>query len=246
MVKVKKKIYFFSDAHIGLNSNEVEIEKQKRILKFLDLVKSDASELFILGDLFDFWFEYKNIIPSIYNNIIEALFGITKSGIPVHFIVGNHDYWMKDFFPTQIGVTVYKKPITIERSGFTIHLHHGDGLALDDDGYKLISSILRNKLFIWSYSQLPVNLGYSIGSKLSRKSRSHYTVIDTHRETEGMIKYATAKISNGCDVVMMGHRHQYLYQKIDNGLYINLGDWIEFNTYATFDGSNFKLNHWDK
>lgn len=240
-----KKIFFFSDVHLGLKSNPEEKLKEQRVLKFIDNVIKHGSELFILGDLFDFWFEYKNAIPKNYYKLIEALNKVTNSGIPVHFVLGNHDYWTKDFFTESLGIKVYKKPITIVRSGKKIHLHHGDGLALYDKNYKLMTSIIRNKLFIWCYSQLPANLGLAIGSKLSQKSKVNHTTVDRYGETEGMINYSTSKFIEGCDVVIMGHRHQYLVKNIGNGLYINLGDWITYNSYATFDGKIFKLEFWE-
>ncbi|MDA0987423.1 MAG: UDP-2,3-diacylglucosamine diphosphatase [Bacteroidetes bacterium] len=241
MNELKKPIYFFSDAHIGLNDENSN--NQFPLYNFLDHVLTNASELFIVGDLFDFWFEYKNAIPSCYNKVLYHLNKITNSGIPVHFIVGNHDCWVKDYFTNQIGINVYKEPITITRNEKSIHLHHGDGLALRDAGYKIMRSILRSKLFIFLYSLLPINIGFAIGKKLSRKSRHNHKE-DKNGEEQGMINYAELKLNNGCDVVIMGHHHKYLYKEFDNGIYINLGDWLNENSYATFDGNKFELKFW--
>jgi UDP-2,3-diacylglucosamine hydrolase len=238
-----KKIFFFSDVHLGLHDADREKEKERRLLAFLMHVKEHGEELFIVGDLFDYWFEYKSVIPRGYHRVLSALGGLTENGINVHYIAGNHDFWLRDFFPNELGIPVYKEPFGIERYGKKIFLHHGDGLALNDTGYRILKKVLRNPVSIFLYSLVHPDWTAPIARGSSRKSRA-FTGSKDYGETDGMILFATRMIDAGYDVVMMGHRHQPLDQAIGAGRYINLGDWMSYNTYAEFDGTHFALKTW--
>lgn len=239
-----KKIFFFSDVHLGLHDKQIEKEKEQRVLSFLTHVEKNGEELFILGDLFDYWFEYKNVIPRGYHNIIAKLSSLVERNVTIHYVAGNHDFWLKDFFPQELGIPVYKDPISIERRGKKFYLHHGDGLALNDTGYRILKKILRSPISIFLYSLVHPDWTAPIARGSSKTSRK-YTGNKDFGETDGMIQFAEKKIDEGFDFVIMGHRHQPHDQNIDKGRYINLGDWITYNTYAEFDGKKLLLKEWN-
>lgn len=235
--------YFISDVHLGLGTKEKEKEKENRLLGFLRGIFPTTDTLFIVGDLFDFWFEYKTVIPKGFHRTLSALQEFTDAGKPIHFLVGNHDCWMNDFFEEELGIKVYFTPFEITVQGKRIYLHHGDGLADNDLGYKLIKPVLRNTFNIWIYRWLHPDIGVKLAKGSSRTSRG-YTSNKHYGEEEGMIREATKKIHEGFDVVIMGHRHKPNSLKIYNGTYINLGDWIAYNTYAELSNGIIELKTW--
>jgi UDP-2,3-diacylglucosamine hydrolase len=238
-----KKIFFFSDVHLGLHEVQSEREKERRLLSFLDHIQEQAEQLFILGDLFDYWFEYKYVIPRGYHHVLSKLGRIVESGVKVHYLAGNHDFWLKDFFPNDLGIPVYKDPLSTELCGKKFYLHHGDGLAVNDTGYRMLKKILRNPVSIFLFSLVHPDLTAPIARGSSRTSRQ-YTGTKDYGETDGMIRFATEKIHQGFDFVIMGHRHKPLEQQINGGKYINLGDWITNATYGEFDGTRCELKSW--
>ncbi len=239
-----KNIFFFSDVHLGLHDQQREKEKEKRLLSFLSHVEKNGEQLFIMGDLFDYWFEYKHVIPRGYHHVISKLGLMVEQGIKIHYVAGNHDFWLRDFFPNDLGIPVYKDPFGIELRGKKFFLHHGDGLATRDTGYRILKKVLRNPVNIFLYSMLHPDLTAPLAHGSSHKSRQ-YTGDKDFGETDGMISFAKEKIEKEhYDVVVMGHRHKPSVVPIDNGLYFNLGDWITFNTYAEFDGKVIELKSW--
>ena len=238
-----KKIFFFSDVHLGLHDTAREKEKEQRLLSFLSHVEKNAEQLFIMGDLFDYWFEYKNVIPRGYHHVISKLAALVEQGISVHYIAGNHDYWLKDFFPNDLGIPVYKDPFGMVLHGKKFYFHHGDGLALNDTGYRILKKILRSRISIFLYSLLHPDWTAPIAHGSSKTSR-HYTGNKDFGETDGMVQFAEKKIAEGYEIVIMGHRHKPLEHKTNNGVYLNLGDWISYNTYAEFDGKKIELKEW--
>ncbi|MDD8017618.1 MAG: UDP-2,3-diacylglucosamine diphosphatase [Bacteroidota bacterium] len=239
-----KNIFFFSDVHLGLQDKQHEKEKEKRVLSFLSHVEEHGEQLFIVGDLFDYWFEYAYVIPRGYHHIISKLGMLVEKGITVRYIAGNHDFWLRDFFPNELGIPVYKDPFGIELRGKKFFFHHGDGLALNDTGYRILKKILRSRINIFLYSQLHPNWTAPLAHGSSHKSRE-YTGGKDFGETDGMLLFAKEKIiTEKYDYVIMGHRHKPMEQKIENGVYFNLGDWISYNTYAEFDGTTVELKTW--
>jgi UDP-2,3-diacylglucosamine hydrolase len=239
-----KKIFFFSDVHLGLHDTAREKEKEQRLLSFLSHVEKNGEQLFIIGDLFDYWFEYKNVIPRGYHHVISKLATLVEKGIAVHYLAGNHDFWLKDFFPKELGIPVYKDPFGMTLLGKKFYFHHGDGLALNDAGYRFLKKILRSRISIFLYSLVHPDWTAPIAQGSSQASRK-YTGHKDFGETDGMIQFAEKKISEGYDIVIMGHRHKPLEHTINNGVYVNLGDWISYNTYAEFDGTNIELKEWN-
>lgn len=239
-----KNIFFFSDVHFGLQDTRREKEKEQRVLTFLDHVHRNGEQLFILGDLFDYWFEYKYVIPRGYHHILSKLSHMVESGIRIHYVAGNHDFWLKDFFPNDLGIPVYKEPFGITLRGKRFYLHHGDGLALNDTGYRILKTILRHPVSIFLYSLLHPDWTAPIAHGSSKTSRE-YTGQKDYGETDGMKRFATETMAEGYDAVILGHRHRPIVEAIGNGTYINLGDWITYNTYAEFDGTTLQLKEWN-
>ncbi len=236
--------YFISDVHLGLGSYQEEKDKENRLLAFLRAIQPTAERLFIVGDLFDFWFEYRTVIPKGFHRTLALLQDFTDHGIGVEYLLGNHDYWMDDFFEKEIGITVRQKPYETVVDGKRIFLHHGDGLAKHDLGYKLIKPVLRNKMSIFAYRWLHPDLGVKLAHRSSRTSRN-YTSHKDFGEEEGMKEFATRMIDQGMDVVVMGHRHEPTIAAIGEGVYVNLGDWISHATYGRFALGQMRLETWN-
>jgi UDP-2,3-diacylglucosamine hydrolase len=240
----RNKTYFFSDAHLGLGPIEEDRQKELRLVHFLDDIRHDAEQIFIVGDLFDYWFEYKTVVPKRYFRLFTKLSEIIESGTRVVFTVGNHDFWVKDYFQAELGLIVYHDPIDITLHGKRFYIHHGDGLLQDDRGYKILKKILRNKFNIFLFSLIHPDITGWIARWSSRTSR-RYTSKRTY-ESSGMIEFASHKLQEGFDFIIMGHNHIPSRHNIQNGIYINLGDWIFENTYAVFDGAKLELKKWNK
>ena len=238
------KVYFISDAHLGLGSSEQDREKEGRLIAFLDSIMGDANQLYIVGDLFDAWIEYRSVIPKGHHRLLTKLEDLVRRGIAVHYVVGNHDFWMRDYFSTELGVTTYADAIETTIDGKRFYIHHGDGFALNDAGYRILKKVLRHPLAVWLYTWVHPDIGFGIARSTSRKSRG-YTAKKEYGEEDGMIQAAEKKIHEGFDIVVMGHRHQPLSKKIGNGMYINLGDWMNFNTYAVFCNGTIELKTWN-
>jgi UDP-2,3-diacylglucosamine hydrolase len=238
------RVFFFSDAHLGLESEEKEREKESRLLRFLDHVEGHATHLFIVGDLFDAWFEYATVIPKGYHRLLTRLEDLARKGIETHYLAGNHDYWMRDYFSKHLGIVIHSDPFTISIAGKSFYLHHGDGLATNDMGYRILKKILRNPISIRLYTWIHPDIGIRIARLSSRKSR-HYTSHKDYGESDGMQRWAARRIREGADFVVMGHRHHPTSVVIGNGLYVNLGDWISFFTYAEYADGKLELKTWE-
>lgn len=237
------KVYFISDAHLGLGPKHIERAKEERLLSFLDHIQTDATHLFILGDLFDAWIEYRHVIPKGYHRVLAKLDELVRQGIVVHYLVGNHDFWIRDYFHDEIGMKTHMSAFDIDVNGQKIFLHHGDGLSHNDTGYKILKKILRNRFSVWLYSLVHPDIGVSLARSSSRSSRKRTSTKD-FGEQDGMMEFAQRKIEEGYDLVVMGHMHKPIYHEFGSGIYINLGDWITHNTYAEINGTQVTLKQW--
>ncbi len=244
-----KQIYFLSDFHLGAPTPEASLVREKHIIKFLDEIAPTAKEIFILGDMFDFWFEYKYVVPKGYVRLLGKLASLTDAGIPIHFFVGNHDMWMKDYFQKEMNIPVYFEPTFFSRGGKRILIGHGDGLGPGDKGYKFIKRIFRNPLSQWLFGMLPPVIGMGLANFLSRKSRAKTGSTDEKflgEDKEWLITYCKDVLKEqSVDFFVFGHRHLPLDIELGkDSRYINLGDWIQYYTYATFDGMAFSLKNY--
>ncbi|MCS7053899.1 MAG: UDP-2,3-diacylglucosamine diphosphatase [Ignavibacterium sp.] len=230
---MNKTYFFISDVHLGLQNKQIEAAKERKLVEFLNYSKSNCDELFIVGDLFDYWFEYRYVYQKGFFRTLTALQDLVESGCKVHFFIGNHDFFHFDFFEKELGLIVYDSPKDFLLNDKKFFIGHGDGLVANDVGYNILKKILRNKFIQWLYSLIHPDLGVWIASKTSKKSRE-YTAKKNYHEFDGLIDAAKAFIDEGYDFVVFGHLHQKQFYQYKNGFYINLGSWIDNPCYGKF------------
>ncbi len=241
-----KKIYFLSDFHLGAPEFESSLKREKIIVDFLDKIQQDAAEIFIVGDMFDFWYEYRKVVPKGHVRLMGKLAEITDAGIPIHFFVGNHDMWMKDYFQKELNIKVYFGPNEFQFNGKKFLVAHGDGLGPGDHGYKAMKKLFRNPVCKWLFGILPPYIGMGLAnfsSKRSREATGKHEEIFLGEEKEWLIIYSKEVLEREYyDYLIFGHRHLPIDFRLNGeSRYINLGDWITYFTYAVFDGSNLLL-----
>lgn len=245
-----KKIYFLSDFHLGAPNYESSLQREKKIVSFLNSIESTAAEIFILGDAFDFWFEYKTTVPKGYTRLLGKLAQLTDNGIRIHFFVGNHDLWMKDYFSKELGVKVYHHPQTFNFFGQKVYVAHGDGLGPGDNGYKFLKKIFTNKICRWLFAALHPTWGMGIANYFSRKSRAKNGGADEKflgEENEWLVIHSKQILQQEhFDFFVYGHRHLPLKILLsNNSTYINLGDWITHFTYAELSEEDFDVKKYE-
>ncbi len=245
-----KKIYFASDFHLGAPNHEESLVREKLIVKWLDEIKADAEEIYLMGDVFDFWFEYRQTAPKGFLRLLGKLAEISDSGIPITMFTGNHDMWMFEYLPKEIGVTIYREPIERIFNGKKFYLGHGDGLGPGDYGYKFIKKVFANKVCQWLFARLHPNFGMGMAHYWSHKSRASNGGENEEKfvsvEHEWLAIYAKEILQKQhYDYFIFGHRHLPLdIQLTDKSKYINLGEWINYNSYAVFDGNDLVLKYY--
>ena len=242
-----KKVYFASDQHLGAPTPEASLPREKKFVAWLDVVKKDAEAIFLLGDLFDFWFEYKTVVPKGFVRVLGKLAEIKDSGIPIYFFVGNHDLWMKDYFEKELNIPVFYAPqeFTINNKKFLIG--HGDGLGPGDKGYKRMKKVFTFPFFQWLFKWLHPDLGVKLGQYMSVKNKLISGDEDATYlgdENEWLVQYCKKKLTEKhYDYFVFGHRHLPLEISIqENSTYVNLGDWIQYFTYGEFVEGILSLN----
>ena len=241
-----KTVYFASDNHLGAPNHTQSREREKLFVKWLDQIKYDADEIFLLGDLFDFWFEYKEVVPKGFTRVLGKLAEISDSGIPVYFFVGNHDLWMKDYFQNELGIEVFHQPQVFEFDGKKFFIGHGDGLGPFDKGYKRMKKVFVHPFSKWLFRWLHPDLGVRLARHLSVKNKLISGEEDKHflgRKDEWLAQYAIKKQEESpVDYYLFGHRHLPMKINIDQKAdYYNLGDWINHFTYGEFKKGKFQL-----
>lgn len=244
-----KKIFFASDFHLGVPDYARSRERENLVVNWLDQIKTEASEIYLLGDVFDFWFEYSTVIPKGYTRFLGKIAEIVDSGIPVYFFKGNHDMWMFDYFKQELGIQIISDELIIERGGKRFYLHHGDGLGPGDKQYKILKKIFRSKFCQWFFARLHPNFGIGLATKWSRKSRLQNNKKEEFRDIseEWLVSYSKDVLTKEhFDYLIFGHRHLPLDIPIGKSRYINLGEWINYNSYAVFDGENLELCYFQK
>lgn len=240
-MEVNKKIYFASDFHLGLPAGSPPVEREKKVVNWLNSIANDAQEIYLLGDIFDFWWEYKLVVPKGFTRFLGTVASITDSGIPVHFFTGNHDMWVKDYLSLECGVTVHTSPLTTTIDSKRFHLAHGEGLGTKDKGYKILLSIFRNKTLRSLYSSLHPSIGVGIGLRWSLNSRLGKGITKEFlgEDKEDLIRYAKSVLDyEPIDFFIFGHRHlAKVYKLNDVSEIVFLGDWIGDGSYAEWDGN---------
>jgi len=241
-----KKIYFASDNHLGAPTMEASRPREKKFVAWLDEIKQDAAAIFLLGDLFDFWFEYKTVVPKGFTRTLGKLAEITDSGIPIYYFVGNHDLWMNGYFEEELNIPVFHEPQEFKLKDTSFYIGHGDGLGPGDKGYKRMKKVFTNPLSKWLYQWLHPDWGVLLAQYFSVKNKlisGDEDIKFLGEENEWLVQYSKEKLKEKHrDFFVFGHRH--LPMEIDlanNSRYVNLGDWITYYTYGVFDGEGFAL-----
>ena len=232
-----KKIFFASDFHLGVPSHEQSVDREKRIVRWLDSIKSEAHSIYLMGDIFDFWFEYKHAIPKGFIRLQGKLAELTDSGIPVIFFTGNHDMWMFDYFTKEINIPIYREPIELEVGDKKLLIGHGDGLGPGDSTYKILKWFFNSSFCQWLFARIHPNLGIGIAKFWSRRSRISNTKREEKfqgEEKEFLLTYCKElEQKNHHDFYIFGHRHLPLDLKVsENSRYNNIGESVNFNTNA--------------
>ncbi len=241
-----KKIYFSSDNHLGAPTNEASLPREKKFVTWLDEIKQDAAAIFLIGDLFDFWFEYKTVVPKGFVRTLGKLAEITDSGIPVYFFVGNHDLWMNGYFEKELNIPVFHKPQEFSINNKLFFIGHGDGLGPGDKGFKRMKKVFTNPVFQWLFRWLHPDIGVRIAQYMSVKNKLISGDDDAKflgEENEWLAQYSKRKLSEKHrDYFIFGHRHLPLEIPLNEGSkYMNLGDWVQYFTYGVFDGETLEL-----
>lgn len=240
-------VYFISDLHLMLKLTPAEKIRRQKLFRFFEHVRNTGGTLFINGDIFDFYFEYKQLIPKMYFDFYYQINKLKESGVEIHFMLGNHDYWVLDFITEQLSTKTYFDDLSLEIEGKHFFITHGDGYLSWDSGYRLLRSVIRSRLFIWIYRWIHPRIGYGFAQWISKKGEHYQHSKEYDRRVQAeMEKHARAKLSNNYDFFITGHYHQALEFQIDHGKLFILGDWLRCFTYAEFDGRNMALKYWEK
>lgn len=244
--------YFFaSDFHLGIDYPQTSKERERTIVSWLDSILPNTKELYILGDLFDYWYEYSEVVPRGHVRLLGKIAEFTDKGIPVHIFTGNHDMWMFGYLEEELGVQLYKNPIRLSIEGKNFMIGHGDGLGPGDHGYKFIKKVFGNRINQWLFARIHSNTGIKLMRYFSKTSREAQEKIPEFKGPQGewLIQYCERKLeTENIDFFIFGHRHIPIDFILSNGSsrYINTGDWLNYNSYACFDGSKMELLKFDK
>jgi UDP-2,3-diacylglucosamine hydrolase len=248
-MSIGTKIYFASDFHLGAGNYVGSHEREARIVRWLDSIKADAAELFLMGDIFDFWFEYKTVVPRGHIRFLGKLAELADAGIKLYLFKGNHDMWMFSYFERELEAVIISDELEIERNGKKFYLHHGDGLGPGDATYKALKRFFRSRFCQWLFARLHPNLGVGIANFWSKRSRISGQANEKRKslEQEWLVVYSREILTQKYfDYLIFGHRHLPLdIQLDDKSRYINLGEWVNYNTYAVFDGENLTLEYFE-
>ncbi|WP_394344434.1 UDP-2,3-diacylglucosamine diphosphatase [Flavicella sediminum] len=241
-----QKIYFASDQHFGAPTAEKSKAREEKFVRWLDVIKKDADVLFLLGDLFDFWFEYKTVVPKGFIRVLGKLAELRDSGIEIHFFVGNHDLWMHDYFEKELNIPVYHEPKEFTFHEKTFLIGHGDGLGPGDYGYKRMKKVFTSSICKWLFRWLHPDIGVGLAQYLSVKNKlisGDEDVVFLGEENEWLIQYSKEVLeTKHYNYFVFGHRHLPMTLAIgENSEYVNLGDWISYFTYGEFDGEKMKV-----
>ena len=250
--KPPQKIYFASDFHLGIPDYKSSLVREKMLVSWLDLARKDASEIFLMGDIFDFWFEYKTVIPKGYVRLLGKLAQITEDGIPVHLFTGNHDIWAFEYLQKEVNIQLHAHPETRKMMGRMFYLAHGDGLGPGDNGYKFLKKVFSSRFNQFLFRWLHPDIGAKMGLYFSGKSRLANMIKEDKKENlsriedEMLFKYASGLLNQGleADYFVFGHRHRPVDVELKPGCHmVILGDWLTNFTYAEFDGKFLSLKY---
>lgn len=247
---MNKNIYFASDFHLGSPDFAESRKREDRIVRWLNIIEPDCAELFLMGDVFDFWFEYRTVVPKGFIRFQGKLAAMADAGIKIWFFKGNHDMWVNDYFSREMGMEIVSNELIIERNGKKFFLHHGDGLGPGDRKYKILRKIFRNPLCQWLFSMVPPVIGMGVADRWSHSSKAASRAEEVFQgvEKEWLAVYAKEQLKSArYDYFIFGHRHLPLEIDLGEGsIYVNTGEWLKYNSYAVFDGTDLKLKYFEK
>lgn len=246
-----KNIYFASDFHLGSPNHAESRIREDRIVRWLTSIEDKCSELFLMGDIFDFWFEYRKVVPKGYIRLQGKLANMSDAGIKIYFFKGNHDMWVEDYFTKEMGIQIVSDELVINRGGKSFYLHHGDGLGPGDANYRILRKVFRNPVCRWLFSILPPVIGLGIATGWSKESRVVNTRVEEvflGEDKEWLAVYSREVLEKQhYDYFIYGHRHLPMIIELgNNSQYYNIGEWFEFNSYAVFDGEQLRLEYFEK
>ena len=241
-----KKVYFASDFHLGIPDHASSVARERRLCNWLDEIRPDAEQLFLVGDIFDTWFEYKNVVPKGFTRFLGKLAELSDKGLKIEAFTGNHDLWMRGYFQEELNIPVHHAPVIREINGKKLLIAHGDGLGPGDHGYKFLKGVLRSPLSQWIYRRVHPDTGVGLAGWFSRLGPKHADVVVKEfqgPEKEWLVQFCLETLKHEhIDYFIFGHRHIAIeYPLPQNSMYVNLGDWIRYDSYAEFDGDILKL-----
>lgn len=243
----KTNYYFASDFHLGAPSYNISRERETKLVNWLRYIKNDAAAVFLMGDVFDFWFEYSTVVPKGYIRLLGKLAELSDNGTQIYFFKGNHDMWVFNYFEKELNAKIISNELIIELGNKRFFLHHGDGLGKGDNGYKILKNFFKSNFCQWLFARLHPNFGIGIANYWSQKSRLANNKKESHlhldREKIWIADYYKQLVQQhgNFDYLIMGHRHFPVILPVNNAKYINLGEWVNFATYAVYDGKTVKL-----
>ena len=240
--------YFLSDVHLRIRVDDVERERRRELFLLLDKIKEEQATLFIVGDWFDFYFEYGYVVTRAYHEVYAKMRELVEAGITIHYFGGNHDYWLGSFISNELGAKVYHDEASIDFGGKTFFFNHGDGLDEDDVNYRRLKAVIRHPIFIWSFKWLThPNITHWLALWLSKRSRKKYrteTSVDLLNLVRKNYSWAEDILVNGADFVITGHIHYPKLKIFDKKAFLTIGDFINYFSYGYFDGVNLSLKQW--
>jgi UDP-2,3-diacylglucosamine hydrolase len=244
------KTYFASDFHLGTDATLTSRERERQIVRWLDWISEDAESLYLVGDVFDYWFEYRKVVPKGFVRLLGRLAELRDKGLPVYYFTGNHDMWMFQYMEKELDIPIYRKPVVREIGGKRFLIGHGDGLGPGDRGYKFIKTVFSNRACQWMFERIHPNTGIWLMNAFSGTSRKANPSDPRFQgeERERLVQFCNARLEESpFDYFVFGHRHLPIDFTLKNGKsrYINLGDWLVFNSYAVFDGQNLELRFFE-
>lgn len=239
-----------SDAHLGSVSHDSSIDVERKLCRWFDAVKHDAKEIYLLGDIFDYWFEYKNVVPRGFTRVLGKFSELTDAGIPIYFFIGNHDIWLTDYLSTECGLIVKRKPVVKNIDGKVFFLAHGDGLGDESWGFRFVRKIYHNKFLRFLYAAIHPRWTMAFASKWSNYSRMSAEIAPfMGEEKEHLIQFAKEELKRSPEInyFIFGHRHIMLNHPLkDNSNIVILGDWMSYFSYAVFDSKTVELKQFEK
>ncbi|MBS7565804.1 UDP-2,3-diacylglucosamine diphosphatase [Mucilaginibacter sp. Bleaf8] len=245
----RTKIYFASDFHLGALGHASSREREDRLVRWLDSIKHDAAELFLVGDIFDFWFEYSSVVPKGYIRFLGKLAELVDAGIKLYMFRGNHDMWMFNYFEQELGATIISNELTLERQGKKLFIHHGDGLGPGDAKYKMLKKLFRNRFLQWMLARVHPNFTFGLANRWSQHSRVANAAPKEQKlfENEWLVTFARETLqTQHYDYLIFGHRHIPLVIPLQNNSeYINLGEWIHYNSFAVMENGKVDLLYFE-